>query len=191
MYVFTHARVPFMRMKGEIKLMKKTQRAFTLIELLVVVLIIGILTSVAVSQYRKAVTKARVAEALTILKRAQDAFVLDHMANGIEPSIARDIMGFTGGIWREDGTRYCTKNFEYDLNGRGLSAMRFAGNTGWTGGACPSVREASYMLYMETPYAEGEDVPWHQRKDCTAYDEEGHEICQTLSGGEFTVVYKP
>ncbi len=100
-----------MRMKGEIKLMKKTQRAFTLIELLVVVLIIGILTSMAVSQYRKAVTKARVAEALTILKRAQDAFVLDHMANGIEPSIARDIMGFTGGIWSEDGTRVLHQKF--------------------------------------------------------------------------------
>lgn len=161
------------------------------IELLVVVLIIGILTSVAVSQYRKAVTKARVAEALTILKRAQDAFVLDHMANGIEPSIARDIMGFTGGLWSEDGPRYCTKNFEYNLNGRSVFAMRFANNTGWTGGVCPSGREASYMLYMETPYAEGEDVPWDQRKDCTAYDEEGYGICQSLSGSAFTVVYKP
>ena len=172
--------------------MKNTRRAFTLIELLVVVLIIGILASVAVSQYHKAVTKSRLSEALTLLKRAQDAFVMDHMANGgTDPSIARDIMNFTGGTWSADGTRYCTKNFEYDLNGRGLSAMRFAGNTGWTGGACPSGREASYMLYMETPYAEGGDVPWHQRKDCTAYDEEGYGICQTLSGGEFTLVYKP
>lgn len=46
---------------------------FTLIELLTVVLIVGILSGVALPQYRKAVHKARVAEAQNILRVLYDS----------------------------------------------------------------------------------------------------------------------
>ncbi len=54
---------------------------FTLIELLVVVLIIGILAAVALPQYQKAVTKARLADVqltFNTLSKAVDLWVLEH-----------------------------------------------------------------------------------------------------------------
>ena len=51
----------------------KNKRGFTLLELLVVVLIIGILASIALPQYTRAVEKAKLSEALTTLKSVEDA----------------------------------------------------------------------------------------------------------------------
>jgi len=51
----------------------KNVKGFTLIEVLVVVVIIGILTSVALPQYQKAVLKSRFAQAKTIARSIADA----------------------------------------------------------------------------------------------------------------------
>ena len=60
---------------------ESSKKGFTLIELLVVVLIIGILSSVALPQYQKAVLKSRTAEAwgnLKNLNMAGNAYCLEN-----------------------------------------------------------------------------------------------------------------
>lgn len=59
-----------------------TYRGFTLIELLVVVLIIGILSSIALPQYQKAVAKSQATQALITLKSVAQAYTAYSMANG-------------------------------------------------------------------------------------------------------------
>ena len=58
---------------------KQAKTGFTLIELLVVVLIIGILASVALPQYQKAVWKSRASEAWTTLQALQKALDIKNM----------------------------------------------------------------------------------------------------------------
>ncbi len=58
---------------------------FTLLELLVVVLIIGILASIALPQYRKAVEKSKATQAIAILRTLGQAVVAHRMAAGTTP----------------------------------------------------------------------------------------------------------
>lgn len=61
---------------------KNTRAGFTLIELLVVVLIIGILSSIALPQYTKAVEKSRLGALLPNLKALRDAQAVQWLETG-------------------------------------------------------------------------------------------------------------
>jgi len=80
---------------------------FTLIELLVVVLIIGILASVALPQYQKAVEKSKLAEANTIaasMRQAVDLYILE---NGVPSNV--DFVGYVN-------NEYAHESLSIDLN---------------------------------------------------------------------------
>lgn len=92
---------------------------FTLIELLVVVLIIGILASVALPQYNKAVAKARAAEVWTLTKSFFDA------GGGVGSA-------YNISWYAYNNTRYPTLNFKSikGLSGMELSVFVGCGNYG-------------------------------------------------------------
>lgn len=91
----------------------KTKQGFTLIELLVVVLIIGILSSVALPQYTKAVEKARASEAIqtaATLTRAVDIWLMENGGFPASHTGMKDLglsIEIDGGEWHE-GNFYTT-----------------------------------------------------------------------------------
>ena len=124
------------RAQGEI--IQTNHSGFTLIELLVVVLIIGILASVALPQYQKAVEKSRAAEAIQNLKVLRDQQALCRLAqedethcwqgennNNLFTNINIEIKG-TETPMCDYGTTVgpVTKNFEYYADGQYIGAIR-------------------------------------------------------------------
>lgn len=98
----------------------KNKNGFTLIELLVVVLIIGILASVALPQYNKAVNKARLSEVWTTLKAINDAYGVFYMGTGqaINNTKFEDLdLSFTDANGNAvTGSSFTGKNFTYYLD---------------------------------------------------------------------------
>lgn len=96
-------------------------KGFTLIELLVVVLIIGILSSVALPQYTKAVEKSRAVEAKTVLGNLMAAETVYHLSVGSYTSdltvLDISIPGLTS------SNRAQTKNFNISTMSSGATCF--------------------------------------------------------------------
>ncbi len=138
------------------------QKAFTLIELLVVVLIIGILSAIALPQYRKAVERARIAEAEIWIKNAQHAIDL-YLLEGHDTDIPLEEM----------------LSIEFPQS----SYFDFAMNCEhpcWV--TVSPKRRGSYYLGAQNEDREGPS-PWH--KQCSYFDSFGESICKSIQANGY------
>ena len=147
------------------------KKGFTLIELLVVVLIIGILSAVAMPQYTKAVEKARVAEAVQMLRSIAQANEVYKLANGTYTwrldDLDIEVVGENSTFG--DMARKNSKHFQY--------GARASSSTDTSGAIAVANRLPVYSVYYLT-IQEGKSGVY-----CHPYNAEGTEKCKFLSNG--------
>lgn len=158
--------------------MKTTFQGFTLIELLVVVLIIGILASIALPQYQKAVEKSRAAEAISnmniIVRNVEMAALAGHIDSDRTDHANWDVE-LTGGTWT--GTFcYTTRYFIYNFgDGSGVDIYRCKGEC-YDKDCYPQDDEREYEIFKEYPSS----MP-SPTTSCEGYTPLGESICRSLN----------
>ena len=179
--------------KGEI--MKKKNKGFTLIEMLVVVLIIGILASVALPQYQMAVTKAKVASILPLMRRWKDALAEYKLQHGNYDDLDYETGGAILGVsWPSDWKQNANSNL---ICGDYVSCKDSywecgveSNNPEDNGGMISCAHNDVFTIHMaphDNPYFPNQII-------CYAESDEGHKICKALGGkitedGEDYILY--
>lgn len=159
----------------------KNKKGFTLIELLVVVLIIGILAAIALPQYKMAVTKAKVASILPLMRRWKDALMEYKLQHGSYSTENED--------WPDADTLGVNWPSDWDCNSKGLEC----GNDYWTSCFANEEKTGYVYCYKVMDQNNNFEITMYQSDDpnnenyrgkiiCSASGPLGNKVCQTLGG---------
>lgn len=151
------------------------KNGFTLIELLVVVLIIGILASIALPQYKTAVYRAQFTKLQTQVDNVASAAERYYLANGIYPASFDELdISFPGNITFSYSTS--TYNYRYydDFPNKGNNLM-----VSTVGSFYAANQHNVYVVYGKFANLEhkGEKVCMADNRDAAA-----HAVCKRISG---------
>ena len=157
----------------------KNKKGFTLLELLVVVLIIGILASIALPQYKMAVTKSRVASILPLMRRWKDALAEYKLQHGSYDDLDYETGAAILGVnWPSDwkhGNNPCGDNINC---GNDYWTDCYA-NEGAEGYVYCGSRE-NFIINIYSPDYDSELL--RGKMTCTADGDEARKICKALGG---------
>lgn len=148
---------------------------FTLIELLVVVLIIGILASIALPQYRTAVYRAQFVKLQTQVDNLAKAAERYYLANGVYPTSFEDLdIDFPGNITFS----YSSGTYSY----RYYDGFPDKGNNLMVNSLGSFYAANQHHVY--TVIGEFANLEHKGEKSCTADngDSAAHAVCKRLSG---------
>ena len=106
--------------------MKKNNLGFTLIELLAVVLIIGIMTSIALPQYRRSVSRAEAMEAMVNLRTLFDSAKRYKAANSEAPMKLNGLDVSFFDATNDNTNTFDIGRFRYTFGGDGIKSCRIA-----------------------------------------------------------------
>ena len=148
------------------------KKGFTLIELLVAVLIIGILSSVALPNYKKSIEKSRATEAMNIIKSANDAVYAYAAERNKCPEAFSKILVTIPGTKTSD-TMITGRYFKYKLN---AATSALIPGTPCGGIVAERIRSPYYKIW--NPYARMESGK--RTLACTASSTDGKNICKSL-----------
>ena len=116
--------------------MKNKKTGFTLIELLAVVLIIAIMTSIAVPQYRRSVQRAETIEAMSNLKTLFDSARRYRSAYSQTPTMLNGLDVTFFDATDHNSTTFKVGKFQYKFTGSYISACRLNSEGNATGTYC-------------------------------------------------------
>ena len=136
------------------------KQGFTLIELLVVVLIIGILSSVALPQYTKAVEKARASEAIQLLGDVATAEQIYQMGMNAYTNDLTMLDLQLPGICSTNSAKAKTKNFEIEIISHSPSMTAVARRIDSNGAPYTGTADLAYAIGLNIDGNTGAIYRW-------------------------------